>query len=86
MLKDRQHRSRGGFEYSRITHEPQGIEGRVICRIKAYISLYSLVGSNMESLIKSEKNEIKSDFFTFIFCANTTLLIFNPQQYNCVYI
>ena len=85
-LKDRQHRSRGGFEFSLISHEPKGIEGRVICQIKAYICLYSFAGSNMESLIKSKKKEIKSDYFTFIFCANTTLLIFNPQQYNFVYI
>ena len=66
-LKDRQHRSRGGYAFSRITHEPQGIKVRVICQIKAYIFLYSLIGSNMGSLIKSKKKEIKSDFFTLIF-------------------
>ena len=66
-VKDRQHRSRGGLEFSCITPKPKGIEGCVICQIKANILLYLLVGSNMEFLIYQEKYKIKSDFFTFIF-------------------
>ena len=84
-VKDRQHRSRGGLEFSCITPKPKGIEGCVICQIKANILLYLLVGSNMEFLIYQEKYKIKSDFFTFIFCANTAHSIFDPQQYNFPY-
>ena len=83
-LKDRQHRSSGGLEFSCITPEPKGIEGCCIYQIKASIFRYSL-GSNMESLICYEKCRIKSDFFTFIFCANTVHLIKNLEQCNFSY-
>ena len=46
MLKDRQHRTRGGTGFSFITHKPRGAEYHVIYQMKAMIFVYALVLSN----------------------------------------
>ena len=43
MLKDRQHRSRGGFAFALIVHEPKGVEYRAIYQMKGTIFLYPLI-------------------------------------------
>ena len=43
LVKDRQHRSRGGLAFSFITQEPKGIKYRVIYQMKAYIFLYPMI-------------------------------------------
>ena len=49
---------------------------------KARIIPYRMIISNSISLAKCKKGEIKTDFFTFISCANTEQLIFHLQQWH----
>ena len=80
ILKDRQHRSRGAIRIVSITHKVKGLEYHVIYQTRARFSLYPLIFSIEICLVKYMNKEIKTDFFTFIFCANTTDLIFYLQQ------
>ena len=45
-FKDRQHRRRGGSDFPIITHEPNGVEYRVIDQMNGNIYLYIMVLSN----------------------------------------
>ena len=46
IVKDRQHRSRGGLAFPFITQEPERIEYCVICQIKAYTFPYPMILRN----------------------------------------
>ena len=80
ILKDRQHRSRGGIGISFITHKGKGSEYRVIYQTKARLFLYPLIVSDELCSVHFRNEEIKTYFFPFIFCANTAHLIFYPEQ------
>ena len=80
MFKDRQHRSRGGIGFSFIAPKVKGSEDRAIYQTKARSFLYPLIFSIKICIVNCQNNEIKIDFFTFIFCANTAHLIFHPLQ------
>ena len=67
-VTDRQHQSRGASDFPFITHEPNAEEYRVIYQMKGNVYLYIMILSNNES--RAKKCGIKSDFCTFIFCAN----------------
>ena len=79
-LKDRQHRSRGAIRIVSITHKVKGPEHRVIYKTRARFFLYLLIFSIEIYLVNYMKKEIKTDFFTFIFCTNNSHLIFYLQQ------
>ena len=80
VFKDRQHRSKGGMGFLFIAHQPKGVEYCVIYQTKARIFVYSLMLSSNIFPVNWKNCEIKTDFFTFIFCANTSHLILIPQQ------
>ena len=66
-----------GFSF--ITHQPKELDYRVIYQSKARIFLYLLIIGNNIFFVNGNNCEIKTDFFTFIFCANTSYLILKPQ-------
>ena len=66
-----------GFSF--ITHQPKELDYRVIYQSKARIILYSLIIDNNIFFVNRKNCEIKTDFFTFIFCANTSYSILKPQ-------
>ena len=78
-FKDRQHRSRGGISVSFVTHKVKGSEGCAIDQSKARIISYRMILSNNLSSINCKNWEIKTEFFTLFFCANTNCLILYPQ-------
>ena len=78
FLKDRQHQSRGDIGISFIARKVNDSEDRAIYQTKARIFLHPLICSIKIRLINCRNNEVKTDFFTFIFCANTAHLIFHP--------
>ena len=80
MFKDRQHLSRGGIGFSFIAPKAKGSEDCTIYQTKARFFLYPLVFSIKICFVSCRNNEIKTEFFTFIFCANTARLIFHPRQ------
>ena len=78
-FKDRQHRSRGSIGVFFVTHKVKGSEGRAIHQSKARIISYRMILRNNISFINCKNWEIKSDFFTLFFCANTNRLILYLQ-------
>ena len=72
--------SRGGIVIAFIIHKVKGLCHRAIYQTKARFFLYPLIFRTEIYLVNCINKEIKTDFFTFIFCANTAHLIFYPRQ------
>ena len=66
--------------FSFIAHKPKGLDYRVIHQTKARFCFYLFVIDNYVPFVTGRKYEIKTEFFTFSFCANASSLILNPQQ------
>ena len=75
VVKDRQHRSRGGIGVSFVTHKVKGSEGRAIHQSKGRLISYRILSNNI-SFINCKNWEIKTDFFILFFCANTNRLLY----------
>ena len=56
------------------------VHAGAIYQTKARFFLYPLIFRNENCLVNCINKEIQTDFFTFIFCANTAYLIFHPRQ------